>query len=413
MDGERGSGAALRRRERPLALAEKLHHSANKVESDNALRGQEKRAGREEAGLESHSGLRAPTPLPPGTRPEPLDEPLHWFIPGLEALCPDDGGVPSLATPSLADAAGDAVDAVTVEFLVEWALLEPEEQERIRKAERRKRERRKKQEETLNLEVGKRKRKKKRKKKLPRTSSRPHLASSGYKFLPRSRRLFGTNSTHFLRGGGARAVRTWKPGLSSSHWYLAPTCSVPFTPEEHEKIWNFLGDDYADFLDPLYLTVTCSAFAGGVQDYGRFWKMTSRWIPCPAPVGSTPDTCLRQFTEAFTVQTASSRSSTFPSWCRGSFPWSCYSADHSYSPVAVLERDDRCPCCAKSFTCPLCATTCALVCVAHQHGRLHPVVALRLIPMVLFVQKIIEIPQLLVDAVSDVPVVRVVQVPRF
>ena len=62
MDGERGSGAELRRRERrlrawqphvrtavQLALAEKLHHSANKVESDNALRGQEKRAGREEA----------------------------------------------------------------------------------------------------------------------------------------------------------------------------------------------------------------------------------------------------------------------------------------------------------------------------------------------------------------------------
>ena len=86
---------------------------------------------------------------------------------------------------------------------------------------------------------------------------------------------------------------------------------------------------------------------------------------------------------------------------------------HSYSPVAVLERDDRCPCCAKSFTCPLCATTCALVCVAHQHDRLHPVVALRLIRMVLFVQIIIEIPQLLVDAVADVPVVRVVQVPRI
>ena len=30
-------------------------------------------------------------------------------------------------------------------------------------------------------------------------------------------RLFGTNSTLFLREGGARAVRTWKPGLSTSH----------------------------------------------------------------------------------------------------------------------------------------------------------------------------------------------------
>ena len=37
-----------------LALAEKLHHSANKVEPHDALRGQEKNAGREEAGLETH-----------------------------------------------------------------------------------------------------------------------------------------------------------------------------------------------------------------------------------------------------------------------------------------------------------------------------------------------------------------------
>ena len=204
-----------------LALAEKLHHSANKVESDNALRGQEKRAGREEAGLESHSGLRALTPLPQGTRPEPLDEPLHWFIPSLEALCPDDGGVPSLATPSLADAAGDAVDAVTVEFLVEWALLEPEEQERIRKAERRKRG--EEEEAGGDAELGGWQEEEEEEEE-EETSSH-----------------FFTSSTHFLRGGGARAVRTWKPGLSSSHWYLAPTCSVPFTPEGARENLEFSG----------------------------------------------------------------------------------------------------------------------------------------------------------------------------
>ena len=33
------------------------------------------------------------------------------------------------------------------------------------------------------------------------------------------------------------------------------------------------------FLRPLYLTVTCSEFARGVQDYGFFWKLTSGWIP--------------------------------------------------------------------------------------------------------------------------------------
>ena len=60
-----------------------------------------------------------------------------------------------------------------------------------------------------------------------------------------------------------------------------------------------------------------------------------------------------------------------------------------------------------SNLCPLCATTGALVTfAAHQQGRLHPVVAQNLIPMVLFVQKIIEMPQLLVDAVADVPVLR-------
>ena len=51
----------------------------------------------------------------------------------------------------------------------------------------------------------------------------------------------------------------------------------------------------------------------------------------------------------------------------------------------------------------------ALVCVALEQGRLHPLVLQRLIPMVLFVQIVIEIPQLL-DAVADVLVVRVLQV---
>ena len=51
------------------------------------------------------------------------------------------------------------------------------------------------------------------------------------------------------------------------------------------------------------------------------------------------------------------------SWCRGRFPWSCCSADHSNSPVAVLGQGDGWPCCAgrvgflMSFTCLLCATT--------------------------------------------------------
>ena len=170
----------------------------------------------------------------------------------------------------------------------------------------------------------KRKRKKKRKKKLPR---------SGYKFLPRSRRLFGTNSTLSLREGGpwflrsilaascphgslqaqdarhlgrygseghlcrgtefasvARAVRTWKPGLCTSHWYLAVTCLVLVLSEEHRKLWSFLGDAYAElFLRPLVSgshlcgvfydpTVSCSEFAIGVQEYGLFRKTNSGMV---------------------------------------------------------------------------------------------------------------------------------------
>ena len=116
--------------------------------------------------------------------------------------------------------------------------------------------------------------------------------------LPRSRRLFGTNSTQLLRDGGALAVRTWKPGLSKSHFYLAPTCPVPVTPLEHRKIWCFPETSSRFFYDLLYLTVTCSEFARGVQDYGFFWKVPSGRIPYSILLVSTVDACLRLFTEA-------------------------------------------------------------------------------------------------------------------
>ena len=119
-----------------------------------------------------------------------------------------------------------------------------------------------------------RKRKKRRKGLLPRNSSRPLLACSGYKFLPRSRRLFGTNSTLFLREGGFCAVRTC--GLSTHPRYLARTSSVPVAPEEHRKM-GICGRSLAYFYNPSCLAVTCSVFAGGVQDYGLFCEKTSRY----------------------------------------------------------------------------------------------------------------------------------------
>ena len=101
-----------------MTLAEKLHHTS---------RGPKIAGVGEEAGLETHSGPRAPTRLPPEMRLEPLAEPLHWCIPGLEALCPDDSGAPSLSMPVLADRVADGVDSFSLRFLTASAL-EREEQ---------------------------------------------------------------------------------------------------------------------------------------------------------------------------------------------------------------------------------------------------------------------------------------------
>ena len=142
MDGERGSGAALRRRERrlrawqrhvrtavQLALAEKLHHSANKVEPHDALRGQNKRAGREEVENATHDGLRAQKSPPPGVRPGRLSEPVpQGFWPG--APRQPGSGAPSLFTPALADTTADGVDAGALAFLTRAAVEAQEEEAR-------------------------------------------------------------------------------------------------------------------------------------------------------------------------------------------------------------------------------------------------------------------------------------------
>ena len=48
-----------------------------------------------------------------------------------------------------------------------------------------------------------------------------------------------------------------------------------------------------------YLAVTCSVFAFRVQDSGLFWVLTPENVPVFSAIGSTLDTCLRQFTVAF------------------------------------------------------------------------------------------------------------------
>ena len=189
-------GAARRRRERRLrqwarheklsvqmALAVYKHHSSRGLRTA--------RAGEVEE-HETNVGPRAQMPPPLGTRPAALREPVPQL--GLEhAACPCSSGVPSLSPPSLADAAGDAVDSATLCFLTAAALkleetVRKEEEEEDRKML------------AVNHRVGeglsltdaewsawrkwatsstssagkRRKRKKRRKRRLPRTSSKLH-----------------------------------------------------------------------------------------------------------------------------------------------------------------------------------------------------------------------------------------------
>ena len=147
MDGERGSGAALRRRERrlrawqrhvrtavQLALAVKLHHSANKVEPHDALRGQNKRAGREEVEHATHYGPRAQKTPPPAERPGILAEPgLQRSDRTVRRSSGD--GLPQLVTPSLASTASEAVDSATLAFLLSQSLAAKKHEEQKQREE--------------------------------------------------------------------------------------------------------------------------------------------------------------------------------------------------------------------------------------------------------------------------------------
>ena len=155
--------AAQRRRQRRLrsmlrheqqtvrmALAAALHHSAGpreKVEKqqNGAPRGQKTaaRAGEGEVHAQ-HDGLRAQKrPLPEtrlGLPPEPEPQGAVATVGYVAAA-----GALLLAVPSLAG--GDAIDDTSVHFLLEMALLSPEEVEQLRQAERRKLAREEKEEE--------------------------------------------------------------------------------------------------------------------------------------------------------------------------------------------------------------------------------------------------------------------------
>ena len=226
----RVTGAAKRRRERRLRsmlrherqtvameLAAALHHSrdARSDVSHEAPRGQ----------ITACSGMR---PAPP----EEVSEPQVWAVTVGYVAAP----VLLVSSPMLAG--GDATDDVTVAFLVAAALEEKKDEEekaRVRRQseaaehEARMQELDRRVQDDVPLSPAEsrawmrwaghlpfKKRKKRRMRKLPRNSSRPRLAAW---HLGR----YGPEG-HFCRdtetASVARAVRTWKPGLSTSHWYL-------------------------------------------------------------------------------------------------------------------------------------------------------------------------------------------------
>ena len=151
MDVERaeggGTGSARRRRERRLrsmlrhermavamALAEALHRSSGLRVMERAQhaapRGQETgtRAG-EEVEYMTLAGLPAQKTPPPRERPGILPEPEPQRSDRTVRRFAGDA-LPQLATPSLAGAAGETVDAGTVAFLTRAALEAQEEEAR-------------------------------------------------------------------------------------------------------------------------------------------------------------------------------------------------------------------------------------------------------------------------------------------
>ena len=99
------------------------------------------------------------------------------------------------------------------------------------------------------------------------------------------------NFTRFLREGGPRILRSIL-GQTKSMPVAIPQvqCLILFV-RQYRILYIFRSCRSRYFYDPLYLAVTCSAFACGVQDYGLFWKMTSGKFLYSILLGSTVSTC--------------------------------------------------------------------------------------------------------------------------
>ena len=113
------------------ALASARHHSAGPGVVTR------REGQQEEVEVKQHSGLRAQTTPPPGTRPAALTEPMSQQ--GVWPGAPRQPGhvVPSAAAPLLAVPAAEGIDAATLSFLLQRALDDKrkEEEEAVETAE--------------------------------------------------------------------------------------------------------------------------------------------------------------------------------------------------------------------------------------------------------------------------------------
>ena len=191
----------------------------------------------------------------------------------------------------------------------------------------------------------KRKRKKRRKRKLPRNSSCPRLAARHFgRYGPDGHLRRDTVSASV-----ARVVRTWKPGLSTSHWYLVRCLTRRRSTGNFGVFWEITMRNY--FYGPLYL----SGVPLEVRVFGFFWKMTSGISVCSTPWFDSG------YTLGVSLQRPWSRtaencglyavavhcwSSSSLSLRRGSSPWSrLLSSPWSFPSCSTLPGG-RCPYCA-------------------------------------------------------------------
>ena len=100
------------------------------------------------------------------------------------------------------------------------------------------------------------KRKKRRKRKLPRNSSRPRLAAGHLGRCGPEGHLCRDTETASV----ARAVRTWKPGLSTSHWSATwPVWTRRTVLVQHSGFHAFLREDFLSRSSSTW-TVVCSGW---------------------------------------------------------------------------------------------------------------------------------------------------------